>query len=341
MQALKEAIARRICGVTLLVIAITVSAPLAGRAEEAGSGHYLPGTTADFIDMMPDRGTLTLVYANAFTYYHGSAGASRKLEFGGKVTANANATIYADTSLFLLQTPWKLFGGQYGGAIVAPYFWMEVNGNLALNARLTSFGPKVRDTSNGFSDLQLIPLMFGWKYGDLKWETRFSIYAPTGGFEAGQLANVGKNYWTFEPVVAASFLSSKIGLELTGFAGFDFNTENGATDYQSGDQFHLDLTAAQHLPLLGGFGGVGANAFYYQQFTADSGSGAHLGDFEGLTTGIGPVVSYAYQLGKFDLAAEVKWLPEIDVNHRLNGDIVWFKIGLSYAQQPANPISGM
>jgi hypothetical protein len=60
-----------------------------------------------------------------------------------------------------------------------------------------------------------------------------------------------------------------------------------------------------------------------------------------MTTGVGPVVSYAYRLGKFDLAAELKWLPEIDVSHRLSGDIVWFKIGLSYAQQPENPVAGM
>jgi hypothetical protein len=284
---------------------------------------------------------LTLVYANAFTYYHGSAGGSRELEFGGEVTANAKATIYADTSFFLLQTPWKLFGGQYGAAIVVPYFWLEVKGNVALNTRPGSFGPQVRDTANGFSDIQVIPLMFGWKQGDLKWETRFSIFAPTGGFETGQLANVGRNYWTFEPVLAASFVSSKIGLELTGFAGFDFNTENDATDYQTGNQFHLDLTAAQHLPLLGGFGGVGANGFFYQQFTGDSGSGARLGSFEGMTAGVGPVVSYAYQLGKFDLAAEVKWLPEIDVAHRLSGDIVWFKLGISYAQPPTSPVAGM
>jgi hypothetical protein len=326
---------------TLLIIGVTGIGPLTAHAEEAASGHYLPGTTADFIDMLPDRDSLTFLYANAFTYYHGSAGGSRKVEFGGEVTANAKATIYADTSLFLMQTPWKLLGGQYGGAIVVPYFWMDIKGNLALNTRLTSFGPKVQDAANGFSDVLLIPLMFGWKYGDFKWESRFGIYAPTGNFETGRLANPGKNYWTFEPVLAASFLSSKIGLELTGFAGFDFNTENDATDYQSGDQFHLDLTAAQHLPLLGGFGGVGANGFYYQQFTGDSGSGARLGSFEGMTAGVGPVISYAYRLGMFDLATEVKWLPEIDVSNRLSGDIVWFKIGLSYAHQPANPIAGM
>ena len=70
--------------------------------------------------------------------------------------------------------------------------------------------------------------------------------------------------------------------------GFDINTKNDATDYQTGSQVHLDLTVAQHLPLWGGFIGAGANAaFYYQQVT-DSGAGARRGDFQGRTVGIAP-----------------------------------------------------
>ena len=63
------------------------------RAEEAGSGHYLPGATSSFIDMLPDRGTSTFAYVNAFTYYHGSTGASRDLELGGQVAANVKGTV--------------------------------------------------------------------------------------------------------------------------------------------------------------------------------------------------------------------------------------------------------
>ena len=76
-------------------------------------------------------------------------------------------------------------------------------------------------------------------------------------------------------------------------AGLDFNTKNEATDYQSGNVFHFDLTVAQHLPLSKyGIIGLGFNAFYWQQFTDDSGSGATLGGFQGRTRGIGLVLSY-------------------------------------------------
>lgn len=75
---------------------------------------------------------------------------------------------------------------------------------------------------------------------------------------------------------------------------------------------------------------MGANAFYYQQVTGDSGSGARLGDFKGRTVGIGPVVSYATKIGGKDLVAEVKWLPELEVEKRLKGDYVWFKLALLF-----------
>jgi hypothetical protein len=50
-----------------------------------------------------------------------------------------------------------------------------------------------------------------------------------------------------------------------------------------------------------------------------------LGSFEGLTTGIGPVVSYATKICKTDEVAEVKWLPELGTAKRFSGEYLWFK----------------
>jgi hypothetical protein len=190
----------------------------------------------------------------------------------------------------------------------------------------------VKDSADGLGDMSLIPFMLGWTNlaPDLKLDTRLTIYAPTGDYTQGRLANVGKNYWTFEPGIMASWISSKIGTEISLYTGVDFNTENDATQYTSGTSLHLDLTVAQHLPLLGGVAGVGANAFYYQQLTGDSGAGARLGDLEGMTAGIGPTISYILPIGKTQLLAELKWLPELDVDKRLKGDIVWLKVGFLF-----------
>jgi hypothetical protein len=177
-----------------------------------------------------------------------------------------------------------------------------------------------------------VPFWLNWTCGDFKWGLQLDIYAPTGQYNTGQLANVGLNYWTFEPMVTFSYISKKIGLELSSTAGFDFNTNNDATNYQSGDIFHFDTTVAEHLPLFGcGIIGVGANAFYWKQFNGDSGSGAKLGSFETEMSGIGPVLSYiSPQFCGHTLVAEVKWLPQIDTLKTLSGDYIWFKVSLAF-----------
>jgi len=149
-------------------------------------------------------------------------------------------------------------------------------------------------------------------------------------YDENDLANVGMNYWTFEPGVDVSWLSSKIGTEVTLAASYDINTENPKTDYRSGDSLHLETTVAQHLPLFGGYLGVGANAFYFQQVVADSGGPAALGDFRSMTLGIGPAISYAIKIGDTTVAAELKWLPELDVENRMEGNYIWLKLAASF-----------
>src|SRR6266568_1972544 len=305
-----------------LALAAACATTVSSRAEEGAGGHYVPGATATFIDALP--GKPAIVAANAFTYYDGSASVSQPLEFGGQRTLNAHATCYADTLFGIYETPLQLLGGNYAVAAAIPFIWLDGKGTV---------GPLNKsDSASGLGDIMLMPFMLGWTHGpDLKYDVRLGIYAPSGDYEAGKLANAGRNYWTFEPGVSVSWLSTKIGTEVTVFSGLDFNTKNNATDYQSGTSFHLEGTVAQHLP-LGKLGiiGVGANGFLYQQISGDSGSGATLGSFEGRSAGVGPVVSFVTKIGKTDLAAEVKWLPELDVERRLKGDTIWFKVGVVF-----------
>lgn len=58
---------------------------------------------------------------------------------------------------------------------------------------------------------------------------RTGIYAPTGDYEVGRLANTGKNFWTFEPTLGLMYFGLNNGIEASVFVGADFNTENPAT----------------------------------------------------------------------------------------------------------------
>jgi len=326
----------------MLVIASTISlSSIAARAEEGLTGHYFPGALSSSLDLLPalppelpaktELG-YTIGYANDSTYYHGST------NHLGSIPTSANATSYTDTSVFLCQFPGQISilpgKPQYSVALAVPYTWFKVHAQGA------------KDTDNGFGDVEMFPMMLNWTKYEVDPETykytwqnqmEFGIYAPTGNFESGAPANLGKNYWTFEPSAATGYSLAphdwtQYSLQLTASAGFDFNTKNGATHYQTGDEFHLDGTLAAYRTLSEGaaFVGAGVSGFFYQQITGDSGSGAKLGSFEAMTTGVGPDLSYisihVYENENFTMGGELKWLPELSVSNRLKGNIVWLKL---------------
>jgi len=295
--------------------------PGVAMAEEGGSGHYLPGSMASFIDGVPP--TETFLMRVNLVYYNGSIGADKRLPIAGQTTLGASASSWAFGLTTLWRPPLDL-GERWSYAMSAtiPYLFMDVDvAGTSVPGSVSRSG-----STNGLGDIVLMPLMLNYNVNpDFNVNFRAGIYAPTGDYEVGRLANTGKNFWTIEPVLGLLYFGQKNGIEVSAFVGADFNTENEDTNYQSGTQFHIDGTLAQHFPWLGGLAGAGVSAYYYQQIEADSGSGATLGDFEGRTIGAGPVVSFMKKIGGHDTVFELKWLHEFETENRLKGDIVWLK----------------
>ena len=307
-------------GRVLLTLALASACPLASLAAEGGAGHYVPGGTATLIDLAPTKPGW--VVEPMYLHYSGDASASRRILIAGTATADLSA----DSNAFLLggiytfeQTP---LGAHYSVGAFLPYVSMSVEGKVT-----TPLGTrKRRDTAAGIGDVTLIPAMLAWKIGSWQWNALLPIYAPTGDYDVGSLANPGLNYWTFEPTLGGSYNNEKIGFNAALHASLSLNTENPDTDYQSGATLNLDGSVQQLLPVGPGFLGLGAEAFYLQQVTGDSGSGAQLGDFEGRSAGVGPVLSYLMPSDHDTFAVELRWLPELGVDHRLEGDYVWLKV---------------
>jgi hypothetical protein len=290
-------------------------------AEEGGSGHYLPGSMASFMDGVPAEET-TLVRLN-FLNYQGKIAVNRPLAIAGLSTlgAEANSTALGLTALW--RPPVDL-GEKWSWAMSAtlPYVWMDIEADV-----ITGPGTVRRsDSVSGIGDIVLMPLMFNYQAcDDLNINFRLGAYAPTGRYQVGRLANIGKNYWTIEPTVAWMYFGKKNGREASLFFGADYNRENPDTHYKTGTQLHADCTLAQHFPLWGGLLGIGINGYWYEQVKGDSGSGATFGDFKGRTAGLGPVVSYTSNLNGHDVIAEIKWLHEFETRNRLEGDYIWLK----------------
>lgn len=305
---------------TTLVMALLSSSYAV--AEEGGSGHYLPSSMASFMDGVSAEPAF--IARLNYIHYDGDFGAERSVPIAGQTALNVNAKSNA-VGLTFFWAPDIDLGDKWSYAMstTIPWLSMEVTADV-------SSGPATvrrQDKETGLGDIIVMPLMFNYQHtANFSTNYRLAVYAPTGSYKTGRLANLGKNYWTVEPTVAFMYFGQKNGIEASLFLGASFNTENDDTDYKSGTQVHADGTLAQHFPLWNGLAGVGVTGFWYQQVEGDSGDGAILGDFKGVAHGIGPVASWATTAGGVDVIAELKWLHEFDNENRPEGDTVFFKL---------------
>lgn len=314
----------RIAARAILAILAIVAACLGvdAGAEEGGSGHYVPGSMASFVDAVaPDEAFLLRLNV---VDYRGSAGKDLLLPIAGTTALGVAAQSTAAGLTAFWRPPIEIGQGwSYAMSATLPYVWMRVTASASAG----KYGAALSSSSDGLGDMVLMPLMLNQNIDpDFNINYRLALYAPTGSYEVGRLSNTGKNFWTAEPTVGLMYFGKQNGIEASLFTGVDFNRENPATQYKSGTQFHLDGTLSQHFPWQGGLAGLGLTGYFYRQVTDDSGPGASLGAFRGQTTGIGPVASFVTKLGGHDLIAELKWLHELDVQNRLKGDFVWLKV---------------
>jgi hypothetical protein len=300
-----------------MVCSCIAASPVA-IAGEGGTSHIMPGANATMVDLPPTSpgGFVKPMYIN----YRGSA--SARFPTAAGIVANLSAT----SNTFALGGGYGfeqtiLGGWHYAVAAFLPYTWLSVSGDSAALG-----GKQIQNSVSGIGDLTVVPVMLAWKADNWQYDFLMPVYAPTGNYEVGRLGNTGLNYWTVDPIVGAAYSNAKSGLSAAIHMGYAINTENNATSYKSGNILHVDASIQQILPLGSGFANIGAEAWYFDQATCDSGAGATLGCFKGRTGGVGPVLGYIQPIGKEKLLFELKWLPELETKNRLNGDYIWFKM---------------
>lgn len=302
---------------TMLTGLLAVGLPSIVHAGEGGSSHVLPGATATLIDLPPS--TPGSFFKPMFLHYSGDASALTPTAAG----LVANLDVSVDTLVLggghTFETP--VLGARYSVAAFLPYTWLDLSGSVERPG-----GPVRRSTTvSDFGDMTVVPVMLAWKTGEWQIDAMLPVFAPTGSYEEGRLGNPSLNYWTFDPNVGIAYNGAKSGFNALFRAGYAINTENNATNYESGSIVHFEGAIEQLLPAGGGVFALGAEAFLFEQVDCDSGSGASLGCFKGRTSGAGPVLGYIKPLGETTLVVELKWLAELDTRNRLEGDYLWFK----------------
>jgi len=317
------------CGMSVFFLFLLGVIPLA-QSEEGGSGRYFPGSMSSFMDGVPAREGV-IARLNAI-HYSGDYDSRLRVPVAGLVALNADVETNAIAFTGVWRPPFEP-GGQwsYAAGLTVPFVDVSVQGDVVSPNDPLGRTVRRKDSVSGLGDVLLFPLMLNYRQSDaLSYSFRVGVYAPTGEFETGRLANHGKNFWSVGPTLSAVYYSPDNGRELSAFLGATFNEENDDTDYESGTQMHMEVTAAQHFPLWGGVAGAGLTGFWYEQVTSDSGDGATFGDFKAEARGIGPTVSFISKVGGQDLMAELKWLHEFDVLRRPEGDTVFLKVALKW-----------
>lgn len=298
----------------IAALAVILIVSSTSYAEEGGSGHYVPGSVATLIDLAPTQPGW--VIQPLFLHYEGDINGSKNVPVAGFISTGLEATVdsFVLGGFYTFEQP--VLGAHYSAGLYLPYVEMEVTGNVGALSRT--------DKVDGLGDITLIPVLLAWKSNSWQFGAMLPIYAPTGDYEVGRLANQGLNYWTFDPTVGAAYGNEQTGFNFGAHVGVTFNTENDDTNYESGSVLHAEVSVQQLLPLGKGFVGLGVNGFLYEQISADSGSGATR-DFKGRSLGIGPVLDYILPTESGTWVFEAKWLPELDTKNRLEGDYFWVK----------------
>jgi hypothetical protein len=187
----------------------------------------------------------------------------------------------------------QLFGASYGAFIVIPFRGLVVQ------------TPVVADSGVGLENTVIAPLILSWNLrNDLHLSVGFTFYPDDGTWRKFDAVHVSRNYFSFEPNAAVSYLNSDWAITLHGL--FDFSTRNQANGYLSGDTFTIDYTL-QHK--FGPFD-VGLGGSFVDQFTNDMLYGVPIPTSpyngygnRGLLFNIGPAINYHF--GQVTVTANV------------------------------------
>ena len=299
-------------------------------AGEGGSSHYMPGSSGDFA--MALIGPAGFYLRSDLVYFQGKI---HSVTLGNRMYSSASQDVWVDTVKLIYLAGGGILGGRFGAVVSVPIVIdAQVSGELVVPA----LGHKTGNRS-GFSDITLTSFL-NWDWGNNHVSAGLSIYTPTGAYDEDRIINLGRNYWSFDPLATYTWLHPQRGHEISVTTGFMFNTENHATDYSSGTEWHLDFMLAQYFSKRLAIGLDGAAL---QGVSDDSGAlldranvvlpalGLQpLGGFRAEYFGLGPALLVTPPVFGKDFNLIVKYLWDVDHKHRFDSDYLVMSLAFSF-----------
>lgn len=328
-----------------VIVGIAGGAPQQASADQGGVSFWIPGLFGSLAAVPGQPG-----FNFASVYYHtsvsasGAVAAQKQIEIGRLPrTANLNADLNAELNAranvvflvpgYIFETP--IFGGQLGVSMAV----IPGQQSATLDGALTaSLGPlsvtrqgQISDSVSGFADL-FPQATLKWNQGVHNWMLYGMTNIPVGTYDSKRLANLGLGHNAVDGGVGYTYFDPAKGHELSVVAGTTYNFTNNETDYRNGQDFHVDMAAAQFLSKTFFVGAVG---YYYNQFTADSGSAPFLGEVKSRVIGIGPQMGFIIPMGEVQGYLNFKAYFESNARDRPDGWNSWVTFSISPAAKPA------
>ncbi len=304
--------------VLTLLTAFLLAYPLPSRAAESSWSHYYQGTYGEFgLGMTPSAG---FTFRNDLIFNNSVA--SQTL-IGGRGYAKASQNSVTDLmkGFYFFDVP-KISGRLGFGVLVPGVFNAEVNGRVN-QGKLNAEGYA---KTNGFGDIAVLPVIVNVNQGNFHFTFTPALFLPTGYYNSNRIISLGRKYYSVDFNLGFTWLDPKIGLEASYNMGYMINTKNNATQYRTGDEFHLDFLVAQHLSPRFGFG---LNGYVYSQASGDSGSGAVFGPYRSSAIGYGPAVIYTPKIFGKDFNLIGKWLHDTTTTNRFKGETIFLSVAFS------------
>ncbi|WP_233149253.1 SphA family protein [Herbaspirillum camelliae] len=290
------------CGMILLAASLL---PLS-HATEGGGSTYFSGADNFLLGAVPPPGLYVLQFGNVYS-------STRLNDDNGNAKAIPGFSVHSKVlaTRIVWSTPYQLLGGNLVMHTILPVV------NLSVDAAGSS------QTKTGLGDITFGPAVANHYSAHLHSVYGFDLVAPTGAYNKNDLANIGRNYWSLQPLLAMSYID-KDGFNGDFKATFNINQTNSASHYRSGTEFNLDYAAGYSVARDWV---AGISGYWYRQIADDEQQGANLSGTRGRAFAIGPSVKYDNGRG-FVLTAKIQ--REMAVSNRTQGTALALRASIPF-----------
>jgi len=200
-------------------------------------GVYPAGMSATNSGVTPESG---FTYSNLLAIY------SRTQLRGpqGEVLATGSQSVVMDLNSLVWVSKKTFLGGAK--------FSMSATLPVADNSLASDLTGPISG-GDGFADSYYQPLILGWGKERVAMRAAYGFLAPTGSFKVGSDNNLGSGYWTQALSSGQTFyLTKNKATSVSAFQMYEFHSTQEGTKIHPGQDFDLDYSLMQIVPLRSG-----------------------------------------------------------------------------------------